>query len=240
MAFAKRRPTVNTDQGTIGLPSRTGSYGEAYIVPVGVPRHVLAAEGSYYTAMNPTEATALTGHVAPAIADTCTKPIIQIYNPLTSVVDVYIDYIRIQPVTVNASSTATDFTVYIDKLGSSSRSSGGSAITPGNCLGGGGAANAVVYSGPVLAVSASAVKVFQWMVRPVIAVTLDQYFFQFGEGIVALPTATVLTGTNTAVVVCSGPPLVIPPGGNFMFSQIGPSGSSTAMTFEFELGMYER
>ena len=240
MAYAKRRPSVNADASSIGLPSRTMSYNEAFVVPIGLGRHALAAEGSYYTAMNATVATALTGHVAPAIADTCTKPIIHLYNPATSTKDVYIDYIRIQPVTVNASSTATDFTVYIDALAASSRTGGGTAITPGCCLGGGGAATSVVYSGAVTAVSASSVKVFAWMIRPVIAVTLDQYLFSFGEGIVALPTATVLTGTSTAVVACSGPPIVIPAGGNFMFSQVGPSGSATAMTYEFEMGFYER
>ena len=195
--------------------------------------HRQRAEGSYYTVLNPTQATAITGHAAPAIADGCTKPIIHLFNPTTAKTDVFIDYIRIQPVVVNGSSTATDFTVYIDSLAATARTGGGAANTPGSCLGGGGACSAVVYTGAVTAVSAAAVKIFAWMIRPVIAVTLDQY-------VISLPAATVLTGTNVASVACSGPPICIPPGGNFMFSQIGPSGTSTAMTFEYEMGFFER
>lgn len=240
MSFARRRSTYNADSSVIGSPTRTFNYGEAMVVPAGVARQAIASQGAYYTALNATVGTALTGHAAPAIADTYTKPIIHLYNANTSQ-DVFLDYIRIMPVTVNASSTASDFLVYVDKNTATGRASGGTAITPGNCLGGGGAAGSVVYAGAVVASATvtTPVKVFQWTVRPVIAVTLDQYVFQFGEGIVALPASAALTGTSVTTAAVSGPPVVIPPTGNLYFSFCGPSGASTAMTFEFEMGFYE-
>ena len=43
-----------------------------------------------------------------------------------------------------------------------------------------------------------------------------------------------------ASVLVSCPPVVIGPGGNFGFVQTSPSGASTAMTFEMEMGYWER
>lgn len=238
MGLFRNRPlSSNADNPLDQTPGRNSWYGDRYVVPVSTGRHTAAEEGSYFTAVNPTLATTITGHAAPAIADGATKPIIHLYNGGPRWV--FPDYVKVAVGTVNASSTSSDFLVYLSNDGASSRSSGGSAITPGNCLSGGGASSAVVYAGAVVAAPVNAIKVSQWTVRPVIAVTEDQYVFSFGNG-AAMMAHGVITGTTVASVGCPCPPVAIAPGGNFHFVFIGPSGASTAMTFEFEFGFWER
>lgn len=241
MAVNRNRPTANSDSNAVVLPSRTGKYLEAYTIPVGLGRTFVADEGSYYTGCNPTLGTAIAGHVAPAIADTDTKSILHIYNPTTSGVSVYMDYIWIKQTVVNASSTASDYLVYIDQGNVTARASGGTAITPANARTGylATASTAVCYFGAVVTSATAGTKVAQRTVRPVISVAEDQYVFSFGNGLY-LPSSQALTGTNVAAVQVGWPPVVIDPGGNFKFVQTGPSGAATASTFEFEFGFWAR
>lgn len=237
--IARSRPPGKLSDNTIdAFPGRNSPYGDRYSLPIGMGRHTLAEEGSYYTCVNATLATAITGHVAPAISDGATKPILHIYNGGQRYIS--LDYIKIGVNVVNASSTSTDFLSYLSQDGATSRSSGGTAITPSNCLSGGAVTGATVYAGAVVAAPGTAVKVAQWTVRPVIAVTEDQYLFSFGNGVQALNAHAVITGTTVTSVNVPCPPVVIAPGGNFHFVQIGPSGAATAMTFEFEAGFWER
>jgi hypothetical protein len=239
MGIFRNRPSVGlSDNLNDTAPGRHSWYGDAYVVPVGMGRHTAAEEASYYTAVNPTLATAITGHVAPAIADGATKPLIHIYNGGSRFVS--IDYIKLATIVVNASSTSTDYLVYLSNDGASSRTSGGTAIVPGNCRSDGAATAATCYAGAVVAAPVNAVKVSQWTVRPVIAVAEDQYFFSFGNGVPALNAHGVINGTTIASVMVATCPVVVAPGGNFHFVQIGPSGAATAQTVEFEMGFWER
>jgi hypothetical protein len=241
MAINKLRPTANADSNAVVLPSRTGEYLEAYVASLGVGRTWIADEGSYYTACNATLGTALTAHAAPAISDTDTKSIIHIFNPTTATASIYLDYIWMKQTVVNASSTAADYLVYIDQGNVTARASGGTAITPANTLTSklSTASAITMYAGAVVTSATVATKVAQRTVRPVISVANDQYVFSFGSHM-ANPSANPLTGTLVANTVTSWPPVVIAPGGNFKFVQTGPSGASTAATFEFELGYWAR
>ena len=151
------------------------------------------------------------------------------------------DYLWIKQTVVNASSTASDYLVYLDNGGVTGRASGGTAITLTNCRSDkiAVASASTVYFGAVVTNATTGTKVAQRTVRPVISVAEDQYIFCFG-GQAALPSSQALTGTSVASVAVSMPPIVIAPGGNFKFVQTGPSGAVTASTFEFEFGLWER
>lgn len=238
MAIAKARPTGNADGTSVVTPSRTGKYSEAYVIPAGPLRYAFADEGSYFSTCNATDDTQITGHAAPAIADTDTKPIIHLFNNGTS--DIYLDYISIYSIVANASATRLFFNGYIDAKGTTARSSGGTAITgihnvrnnSSNTTG------AVIYAGAVVAAPTSSRRVFHSMVRPAIGIALDQYHFSFGNGLTMAQGAFVQATVQSTF--SAGPPIIIGPGGNFMFTQIGPSGAATAMTFEFAMGFWER
>ena len=241
MATSKLRPTKNNDGTSVVRPTRTGSYSEAATIPYGVGRISMADEGSYYVAQNAIMGTNLTGHVAPAYADAGigTKSIIHFFNGGTK--DVYLDYLSLTTVVANASATAVGFSAWTDQKGSSSHTSGGTAITTitntrsdsTNTTG-----ITLVAGVCVTAPTTNVHRVLQRLVKPYIGVALDSYTFAFGNS-AFLPTGIALvTAVTHTVTGC--PPVVVGPGCNWMFAQLGPSGASTAMTFNFELGFWER
>ena len=238
MAIAKARPTGNSDGTAIVTPSRTGKYAEAYILPVGIGRVALADEGSYFVATNATVGTQLTGHVAPAIADTNTKSIIHMYNGGS--LDVYLDYIVLTTVVANASATAVDFLAWTDAKGATGLTSGGTASVPVNTRSNSSAASGIVLTAGacVTAPATNVKKVLQRTVKPYIGVALDSYSFVFGNGAWAPTGYALITAVTNTVTSCA--PIVIAAGGNFYFVQTGPSGATTAMTFEYEVGYSER
>lgn len=239
--YRQKPPAGLADNPQGGGPSRASWYGDAYTQPISNGWHNAADEGSYFVGMNAVLGTPVAGHAAPALADnddTPLKALLHIYNAGQR--NIAIDYIKIQPETVNASSTSTGITMFVDNMGSTGRTGGGTAVTPVSTLSNSQlATGANVYFGAVTVVSTGAKKVGQWTVRPVIAVTEDQYLFRFGQG-AALNAHGVITGTTQASVLVSVAPVVIGPGGNFYFCENNPSGAITAATYEFEFGFVER
>ena len=242
MGIFRNRPSVGlADNLNGGGPQRASWYGDGYVVPIGTARQNLADEGSYFTGVNATVATAIAGHAAPAIADnddTPLKSLLHLYNGGQR--NVTFDYVKLALEVVNASSTSTNFVVFVDNEGASTRTSGGTAITPVNVRSDNPTTTGIVaYFGAVAVVATTARKVAQWTVRPVIAVAEDQYTFRFG-GDAALPNAATHIGTAISNLLVQCPPVVIAPGGNFHLCEANPSGASTAATYEFEFGYWER
>ncbi len=236
MAISKARPTGSADGTSVVTPSRTGKYAEAYAIPMGPLRYGYADEGSYFTAKNATTGTQLTAHAAPAIADTDTKSIIHLFNNGSN--DIYLDYIHLATTVANASATAVYFNAYIDAKGSTALSSGGTTITSTNVRNNSSnTTGAIITAGAVVTAPTSSRKVMAREVRPSIGIALDQYNFSFGHGLLNTSYSQVAT---VAAIYTAGPPIIIAPGGNLMFVQTGPSGAATAMTFEFEMGWWER
>lgn len=243
MGIFRSRPTVlHSDNPQDAAPGRHSWYGDAYAQPIGTGRVSAAEEGSYFTGVNATLATTIAGHVAPALADNDplpTKSLLHIYNGGQRYI--MMDYMKLALIVVNASSTSTNFLVYVDNLASTGRTSGGTAITPANVRSDNPTSSGgTVYFGAVVTAAAGAAKkVAQWTVRPVIAVAEDQYTFYFGDG-ARLNNAVTHIGTAISDLACTMPPVAIAPGGNFYFCEANPSGATTAATYEFEFGYWER
>ena len=92
MAINKLRGTKNADGTAVAYPDRTGSYKEAYVIPVGTGRIALAPTRAPTSWLRTRRSVLqLTGHVAPAIAETSTKSIIHFFN--AGSLDVYLDYL---------------------------------------------------------------------------------------------------------------------------------------------------
>ena len=239
MAINKLRGTKDADGTTVVTPSRTGSYAEAYTIPVGTGRMAFADEGSYYVAQNATVGTQLTGHVAPAIADTNTKSIIHFFN--TGTLDVYLDYLVITTVVANASASAVDFLAWTDAKGATGLTSGGTAITTiANTRSNSTNASAITLTAGacVTAPLTNIHRVLQRTIKPYIGIALDSYSFVFGNGAFSPTGYALITAVTHTLTSCA--PVVVGPGGNFYFVQTGPSGATTAMTFELEMGFWER
>lgn len=242
MSVFRTRPHLSEgDNLNGGAPQRGDWYGNQFVNPLGSYRQNLAEEGSYFVAANAVQGTDITGHAAPALADnddTPTKALIHIYNGGKKFI--MVDYVKLAIVVVNASSTATGFVAFVDNAGASGRTSGGTQLTPASTRGDEPhASGATVFVGAVVVATTSANKVGQQVVRPVIAVTLDQYHFWFGHGPVT-NNVGALTGTSHATVNSSFAPVAVPPGGNFYLCESNPSGAITAATYQIELGYIER
>lgn len=236
MAVAKLRPAKTADGSAVINPSRTGAYLEAAVAPYGVGRYGLADEGSYWT-VSTVIGTDLTAHAAPTIANAETKPIIHIFNGGTN--DVYLDYIDMLTTIANASATAVGFTIYLDAKGSTNLTGGGTALTPVNVRSNSSTATGItITAGACTAVGTTPKKAFSRVIKEFIGVALDRYSFSFGNGLLMTPTTSYTAGATA--IMTYGPPIVLAPGGNLCFCQVSPSGASTAATFQFELGFWER
>jgi len=238
MAIKRTRGTPTADSADSTTPTRASGHGDAYAIPVGIGRYGLAEEGSYFTALNATTATEIAGHAAPAIGDEATKPLVYLYNPSGSGKLIGIDFIWMRTDTPNTSSSASYFTA--STTNELSRDSGGTAITPANARSDNPlATSATVYFGAVVCTPAASKLIGRVLARSAIAVTEDQYLFTFGQD-QRLPGFAVSTGTTVTDRLCGLPPVVIAPGGEFLFTLIAPSGAATAWDGEISMGYWER
>jgi len=238
MAVLRTIPSVPSgDNSQVAVtPTRTDSYGEAFVVTVGTGRQASSREGSYFTAINATASTEIAGHAAPAIGDEATKPLVYIYNGGSKIITP--DFIWMRTDTPNASSTASYFSV--STTNELSRDSGGTAITPTSTRSDSPVSTgATVYFGAVVCTPAASKLVARTLARSVIAVAEDQYLFAFGQDF-RLPGFAVSTGTTVTDRLCGLPPVSIAPGGEFLFTLIAPSGAATAWDGEISLGYFER
>lgn len=242
MGIAKVRPTQAIPDGSIdSTPGRNSGYGERYVLPAGVDRQVQGEEGSYYNISQPVLGTDIVGHVAPTLANNDplpTKALLHIFNGGDRTIS--LDFLTLRWVVVNASATATGFTIYTDALGATGRTSGGTSVTPYASRAGVRASSAVVYFGAVVTASAASVqRHFAKYVKAVIATATDEATFCFGADR-SLPAAVAssLAGASTYAVPVG--PVAVVPGGNFYLCEANPSGAATGATYHFTGGWSEK
>ena len=231
--FRNRPAGYGSDNPQDAAPGRHSWYGDSYVVPVGSARSQLAEEGSYFTANNLTTATEITGHVGAAISDEPNKPLLYLYNGGQKYITIDQVFIRTEVVNNNT----TDVYYVAHTTNELSRDSGGTALTVNSCRSDNAFVSAAtVYFGAVVTTVSASKLIGRHLVRQTINVTEDRYHFQFGEPIVSTPA---YVGTISDIYR-SFPPLVVAPGGEFLFSATHPAGDTTASTFEVMLGFWER
>jgi hypothetical protein len=231
--------TANADSLAVATtPSRTGTYLEAYSLPLGGGDLFFGDEGSYYHCCNVTLGTAIAGHAAPVVADADTKALLHIYNSGTK--RIYPVYLHLEVTAAGTAGTSHYTTVYVDDKGSTALTSGGTTITPVNVNAEGtNTTGAIVTFGAAVVSMTSSRKVFQQIVRTVIPVVGDTLMIRFGSSDANFSSALATAGTAIANVVQYAPPVVVGPGGNFNVAQIRPS-QSAAASYQFSFGYLER
>jgi hypothetical protein len=240
MAVQRNLPsTANGDSTAVATtPSRTGSYLEAYTLPLGGGDYLFGDEGSFFHACNATLATGIAGHAAPVVADTDTKALLHLYNSGTKrIIPVYL---HLEVTAAGTNGTAHYTAIYVDDKGATALTSGGTTITPVNVNGEySSTTGAVVTFGAAVTAMTSSKKVFQQIVRTVIPVVGDTLMIRFGAPSANFSSALVTSGTAISNVVQYAPPVVIGPGGNLNIAQIRPS-QSAAASYQFSFGYIER
>jgi len=235
---------------------RGGRYGEAFVASIVRKSHVLADEGSYYTANN--LQTAITGQAVSAYD--ATKPSIVIFNSDSpsnpTAKRIYLDYIALVA-GGTAYSNATSNTVSLCSIATDNvnrYSSGGTALTVQNVNQDAPTRPSVglAYAGAITTTTANALRTLsgQRLFRlPVSATALslanvDRWNINFGgvEQVIDLQTQISATLEATAVArSISFPPVVIGPGQSFLFNIATICNSSpVGGTLHYDLGWWER
>lgn len=244
--------------GTVNraLPSKVvtpGAFSDFRLDPygnmLGSPMSVWSQasdEGTYWTAVNATDNTAITSSIATAYSGTASA-FLAIRNTDTNADSgtgkrIIMDYIKLITKTVPAS--ATDWRAVIDLDNVLARfTSGGTAITPANSNSGVGATSiAAVNAGALttVALTSSGRTLAREVVRAVIPVTLESYVFVFGGMDKSGRAGAVLNGTNPQSFVFNVPPATILQNGCLCLSLFGSSNAATAATYQVEIGWVER
>lgn len=235
MAVNRALPTLTADGTTVVNPSRTGSYGEAYILPVSSKELFSADEGSYFMANTPTPGTGIIGTVNIA-AITDISPTMVLYNG-SATKRCYPQFLNLHETVVSTTGARVQFTFYTDVI--NRWSSAGTALTEG-CTNTGvvSASGVVIHVGAVVSPAASAkVLVDHVVFRGTIDVVEDQYEFVFGSH-----GAGVAYGSRAATVSDFSktlPPLCILPGHSLVMHQWAGS-QANAPTYEYRFGYIVR
>ena len=228
--------------------ARFGSYGEQYVLPLGQPTMTLADEGTYFKAVNATIGTgiihALTAAWSATAALFCLRN-----TDAEGAKRLYLDYVRlVTGATAIGMTAATSIEVAVTLDNTNRHSSGGTLITPANAnMDSATASIASLNFGPeVLSAASGSVRqiaraAFARRAAPAM-VTGDQFLFDFGDvtgqSISVAGSATPATAPS-AFSVHMGP-AVIGGGDSLNFHLWYPAGATTAPTYEFEIGWWER
>lgn len=249
MALDNRKQWLEAQEGLpqkyadgVTVPARSTRRGEQVVLPFAAGKnHLLADEGSYFVATNPTPGTAIVG-IAAANGLDDTEALIYMRHPSNATTRVYLDYIMLKTVAVGANGTDYAVAMKTD-TGNSRYSSGGSSITPvnPNMASSESSALSELYFGAVVptAATSEARLVHHAQLRSAIKVAGDTFVFSFG-GQPAAPLAALSGETTTPVyqyVPC--PPVIIGPGDMFLLHEFA-SSQDTAASFEFAMGWWER
>lgn len=233
-----------------GSPPQSQRYSQlqeqAVLSPVPT-KHLLADEGSYFYATNPTIGTQVTYAILAAFA--ATTPAFALKNndqPGGTYKRIYLDFVRIAftgttPV-IPATAISAQLAVVVDNI-NRTPSAGNVAITPQNTnmddLTGTIATLQAFTAGSltVPTAGASARTVARAWMRHVIPVTQDELICMFG-GIEA--GGGVAGGASAGRVVSAAPAVVIGPQQWALIYIWFPGNATTAGAFEYDLGWWER
>lgn len=235
MANARALPTPSPDGTTVVNPSRTGTYGEAYVLPISNKELYSADEGSYNVALTPTPGTGIIGTVSIA-SITDVSPTAVFYNSSTTK-RIYPQFLNLHETVVSTSGSRVQFTFYLDNV--NRWTSGGTALTNGNTNSSVSADTSLVaHVGGIVSPAASAkVLVAHVVFRGTIDVVEDQYEFVFGShggGTITGPQAVTVQHFSATL-----PPICIAPGHSLVMHQWAAS-QANAPTYEYNLGYIVR
>lgn len=234
--------TLYTEGST--APLRGSSRGELFVQALAGGRmHALANEGSYFVATNPTPGTGIAGIAASdGFDDLETFLFLRnndvIGNPQSK--RIFLDFIRLQATAAGTNGTNFSAVAKID-TGNSRYTSGGSLLTPVNPnMDSSAATISQLRAGALVTTAASsqARLLFSGLMRSVIKVVGDVYFFDFGASARSL-SSMIVAGTAIANVVIPMPPVILGPGQTFFLHEFAAS-QTVAASYELQIGWWER
>ena len=227
---------------------RVGGRGEQYVVPLTSGTYGLADEGSYFKATNATPGTGIIHALTTAFS--ATAGIFCLRNTdAEGAKRIYLDYFRlVTGATAIGMTAATSIEMAVTVDNTNRYSSGGTAITPvnSNMDSSNATIASLTFGAVVLAAASGSVRLlaraaFARRAAPAM-VTGDQFLFEFGQGAAHSVSVVGAAAPATAAAAFSQTlgPVIIGGGDSINFHLWYPAGATTAPTFEFELGWWER
>lgn len=236
----RQLPDAESDSTEKAL--RGGRYGEAYTVSVLPTMDVLADEGTFRLALNPTPGTGIAAAINASVSETAgnflnIKNNDAINNGRAKFI--YMHYLRLILTALPASATSVQYFLKLDIV--NRYTSGGTVLTPSSPnLAGGQASVAQLWAGALTTVapSQSAALVSRGVMRSIIPSINDEWIFNFGTESFAGSISLAAANAQRMTVPCA--PIIIGPQQNLSFQVWAPVNSVTPPSFELEVGWFER
>lgn len=229
-------------------PFRASGRGEQVVIPLGNPLQSLCDEGAFFRGGNPTIGTGIIHALTTAWS--ATAAIFCLRNTDSEGAKrIYPSFFRLHTGSTAIAMTAATSIEFAITIDSTNRySSGGTAITPvcPNMDSAQATIANLTFGAVVLAAASGSVRqvargAFPRRAAPAL-VTGDQLHWKFGSEVAGqLAVAGSATpATAPAYMFAPMPPIIIGGGDSLNFHLWYPSGATTAPTYEFELGWWER
>jgi hypothetical protein len=240
------RPNQYTDNSSPSAAPRGSKYNESAVVSYVPTMHMLAEEGSYFTATNPTPGTGVAQALVTSFSST--SGLFAIFNSApVGGVNIYLDYLRLIYTAVPATAIGQDFVFAIDST-SRAPTAGNVSITPINMNYNANTkafAQVQAFNGAALTLPASSVttrNAARVRVATGQLIAGDEIVIAFGrEGIAGGQGGnTAVRATDTARKVTNAPPIMVAPQTWLTIHRWWTTETTTAPSMEYELGYYER
>lgn len=247
---ARTRPVATQDAGgSAGIYARGGRYGELVAAGLLTTKHLLADEGSYFTAGVATPGTGITMAAAvTAFSDTNGFFVIKNNASPASGKRLYMDYIKLIVTAATTAVQSVDFVAKVDYIvRSPSTAANGTTLTPVNVNGDeGGASEATVIAFAnagamtIPAASASARVAGRAHAATGLHFAGDEIVVQFGATERSSTAGlTAVRASGPSRTVCDMPPIVLGPQQTLVIHRWSLT-EAAAIAYEYDLGWWER
>jgi len=228
---------------------RTSGYGDQYVLPMSRGNYGVADEGAYFTGRNPTIGTGIIHALTTAWSATAALFCLR-NTDSEGAKRIYLDYVKlITGATAISMTAATSIEAAVTIDNTNRYASGGTAITP-TCPNMDSAQATIAnlnFGAVVLSAASGSVRIagrsaFARRAAPAL-VTGDQLLWRFGDPLSPQEMQVVgaaAPATAPAHMGAMMPPVIIGGGDSINFHLWYPAGATTAPTYEFEIGWWER
>jgi hypothetical protein len=235
-----------------GEKIRSGLYGELYALGIWPTKHLLADEGAYFIATNPTIGTGVAHALVTAFTNTAALFYIKnLFSPGPTAKRIYLDYLRLILTAAPTAGVSLDFLVQLDTTARVPTANNVQVVPVNvnsddvNALG----KNLIdleAFNAGSLTVPApgnSAINVCRARIPTGINVVGDEYVVQFGgpsQMDSGSPPLTAIRAAQPARMVTHAPPVIIGPGQAAIIYRWSPTEATAAPSYEYELGLVAR
>jgi hypothetical protein len=237
-------PQVNQDLSLV-QNQRLSRYGEPYVQSLVPTKHILADEGQYFVVTNPTIGTGVAQALLTSFTNTSALFVIK-NNDAPGGKRIYFDYMRLLLTAAPAAGVSLEFALQLDSA-SRAPTAGNVAVTPVNVNSDSTAAsvaNVQAFNAAALTVPApgsTARTVGRCRIPTGINVVGDEYVLQCGVDCPGSSSPlTAIRATQPARLIAGSAPIVIGPQQSLVIYRWALTETTTAPSYEYELGYWER